>query len=117
MRRHPVLGITRPHKGLDLAMPYGTHVKASRGGVVTFAGWMGGYGNMVEVRHVLKNGHIRYTRYGHLSMIRVHEGQHVAYQQWIGNVGSTGISTGPHLHYEIRDENGEAQNPGTKKAY
>jgi len=117
MRRHPVLGITRPHKGLDLAMPYGTPVKASRAGVVTYAGWMGGYGNMVEVRHLLKNGHVRFTRYGHMSKIHVHVGQHVVYQQLIGNVGSTGISTGPHLHYEIRDESGEARNPGSKSAY
>lgn len=117
LRKHPVLGITRAHKGRDLAMPYGTPVPVTRPGTVTFAGWMGGYGNMVEIRHQLRNGHIRYTRYGHLSKIRVHEGQHVSMYQVIGNVGSTGISTGPHLHYEIRDESGNAPNPNSKAAY
>jgi murein DD-endopeptidase MepM/ murein hydrolase activator NlpD len=117
MRKHPVLGITRPHRGRDLAMPYGTPVPVTRPGTVTFAGWMGGYGNMVEIRHQLRNGHIRFTRYGHLSKIRVHEGQHVSMYQIIGNVGSTGISTGPHLHYEIRDEDGNAPNPNSKAAY
>lgn len=117
MRRHPVLGITRAHKGRDLAMPYGTPVPVTRSGTVTFAGWMGGYGNMVEIRHQLRDGHIRYTRYGHLSKIRVHEGQHVSLYQVIGNVGSTGISTGPHLHYEIRDESGNAPNPNSRAAY
>jgi murein DD-endopeptidase MepM/ murein hydrolase activator NlpD len=111
MRRHPVLGITRPHNGYDLARPYGTPVLASRAGVVSYAGWMGGYGNLVEIRNVLRNGQTTYTRYGHLSKIRVHEGQRIAYQQYIGNVGSTGISTGPHLHYEIQDENHHAINP------
>lgn len=117
LRKHPVLGITRAHKGRDLAMPYGTPVPVTRPGTVTFAGWMGGYGNMVEIRHQLRNGHVRYTRYGHLSRIRVHEGQHVSMYQVIGNVGSTGISTGPHLHYEIRDESGNAPNPNSKAAY
>ena len=111
MRRHPVLGIVRPHNGYDLARPYGTPVQATHAGVVTYAGWMGGYGNLIEIRNVLKNGQIRYTRYGHLSKIRVHEGQHISYMQYIGNVGSTGISTGPHLHYEIQDENHHAINP------
>jgi murein DD-endopeptidase MepM/ murein hydrolase activator NlpD len=117
MRKHPVLGIMRAHKGRDLAMPYGTPVPVTRSGTVTFAGWMGGYGNMVEIRHLLRGGHIRYTRYGHLSKIRVHIGQHVSLYQIIGNVGSTGISTGPHLHYEIRDESGQAPNPNSRAAY
>ena len=112
MRRHPVLGITRPHKGFDLARPYGSPVMVTRDGVVTYAGWMGGYGNMIEVRHVLRNGIVNFTRYGHLSKILVHVGQHVRMYQLIGRVGSTGISTGPHLHYEVRDENGVARNPG-----
>lgn len=114
MRRHPVLGVTRKHQGFDLAKPYGSPVLTSREGVVTFAGWMGGYGNMIEVRHVIKrkNGtRILYTRYGHLSQILVHEGQHVKLYQLIGKVGSTGISTGPHLHFEVRDENGHPISP------
>jgi murein DD-endopeptidase MepM/ murein hydrolase activator NlpD len=111
MRHHPVLGITRAHKGMDLARPYGSPVYPSRPGVVTFSGWMGGYGNMIEIRHAMRGGRTRFTRYGHLSSILVHEGQHVGLGKLIGRVGSTGISTGPHLHFEVRDENGVARNP------
>lgn len=110
-RRHPVLGISRAHRGMDLARPYGDPVYPSRAGVVTFAGWQGGYGNLVEIRHVMRNNRVRYTRYGHLSSITVREGQHVGVGKLIGRVGSTGISTGPHLHFEVRDENGQARNP------
>ncbi len=113
-RRHPVSQVRRMHSGLDLAKPYGSPVLTSREGTVTFAGWMGGYGNMVEVRHVIKRKsgtRILSTRYGHLSSIAVHEGQRVRLYQLIGRVGSTGISTGPHLHFEVRDENGRASNP------
>ena len=114
MRHHPVLGINRRHDGFDLAKPYGSPVLTSREGVVTFAGWMGGYGNMIEVRHVIKHrDHTRilYTRYGHLSEVFVHEGQQLRLYQLIGKVGSTGISTGPHLHFEVRDENGRPISP------
>ncbi|MFA5974977.1 MAG: M23 family metallopeptidase [Elusimicrobiota bacterium] len=110
-RRHPISGVRRAHKGVDLALPYGHPVTLSRAGTVTFAGWMGGYGNMIEIRHTLRNGRIQYTRYGHLSKILVHEGQRVHLYQKIGNVGSTGNSTGPHLHYEIRNESGTASRP------
>jgi murein DD-endopeptidase MepM/ murein hydrolase activator NlpD len=110
-RLHPVLGIVRDHKGMDLARPYGSPVYVSRAGTVTYAGWMGGYGNMIEIKHIMRKGKIRYTRYGHLSAILVHVGQHVPVGKLIGKVGSTGISTGPHLHYEVRDENGVAHNP------
>jgi len=113
-RRHPVLGIKRKHSGLDLAKPHGSPVVPAREGVVTFAGWSGGYGNMIEIRHVLKgkNGsRILATRYGHLSKINVRVGQKVRLGQIIGRVGSTGISTGPHLHFEVRDEGGTANNP------
>ena len=114
MRHHPILGITRRHDGFDLAKPYGSPVMTSREGVVTFAGWMGGYGNMIEVRHTIKHKNstrILYTRYGHLSEILVHEGQHLRLYQLIGRVGSTGMSTGPHLHFEVRDENGVPISP------
>ncbi len=114
MRHHPVLGVTRRHDGFDLAKPYGSPVMTSREGVVTFAGWMGGYGNMIEVKHVIKHRNttrILFTRYGHLSEILVHEGQHLRLYQLIGRVGSTGISTGPHLHFEVRDENGTPVSP------
>ena len=110
-RRHPVLGVRRAHQGMDLARPYGDPVYPSRSGTVTFAGWQGGYGNMIEIRHVMRNGRVRYTRYGHLASILVHPGQHVGAGKLIGRVGSTGISTGPHLHFEARDENGFARTP------
>ena len=116
MRKHPILGRTRKHDGFDIAKPYGTPVVASREGVVVSAGWMGGYGNMIEIRHAIKTkigSRIFYTRYGHLSKIMVRPGQHVHLYQMIGRVGSTGLSTGPHLHFEIRDENGVARNPGS----
>jgi len=115
MRKHPILGRVRKHDGFDIAKPYGTPVVASREGVVVSAGWMGGYGNMIEIRHAIKTKtgtKTFYTRYGHLSKIMVHSGQHVHLYQMIGRVGSTGLSTGPHLHFEIRDENGVARNPG-----
>ncbi len=113
-RKHPVLGITRAHKGMDLAKPYGSPVTASRTGRVVFTGWSGGYGNLIQIRSVLKskNGSKAFIIcYGHLSKILVREGQTVRTGQLIGRVGSTGISTGPHLHFEIRDENGSALNP------
>ncbi len=112
IRKHPVLGIVRPHRGIDIPEPYGTKVYAPRRGVVTHAGWEGGYGNMVEIEHVKHSGAHVYTRYGHLSKITVHEGQIVKPGTLIGLVGSTGISTGPHLHYEVRDDSGRANNPG-----
>lgn len=94
------------HPGLDLAPGYGASVTASMSGIVTHAGRMGGYGNLVVIRH--SNGF--QTRYGHLSRIRVKRGRYVSQGQVIGNVGSTGRSTGPHLHFEIR-KNGKAENP------
>ena len=114
MRHHPVLGITRAHRGMDMAKPYGSPVRATRSGRVVSAGWAGGYGNLIQIRSVFKGKHgpqafIIY--YGHLSKMLVHEGQAVSINQIIGRVGSTGISTGPHLHYEVRDENGNAFNP------
>lgn len=111
-RHHPVLGTTRRHSGFDMAKPFGSSVITAAPGTVTYAGWMGGYGNMIEVRHVRKSGTVYFTRYGHLSKILVHEGQRVRLYQLIGRVGSTGISTGPHLHFEVRDANGVARNPG-----
>ena len=115
MRKHPILGKNRHHSGYDIAKPYGTPVMASREGVVISAGWAGGYGNMIEIRHVIKsrNGErVFLTRYGHLSKILVHEGQHVRLYQLIGRVGSTGLSTGPHLHFEVRNADGTPMNPG-----
>jgi len=94
------------HPGLDIAPGYGANVKASMNGVVTHAGRMGGYGNLIVIRH---SGGFQ-TRYGHLSRIRVKQGRYVSQGQIIGNVGNTGRSTGPHLHFEVR-KNGKAENP------
>ncbi len=96
-RFHPILRIYRPHHGTDYAAAIGTPVAAIGNGTVVRAAWFAGYGNCVDVRH-----DNRYTsRYGHLSHIAVHRGQSVAQGQYLGNVGNTGLSTGPHLHFEM----------------
>lgn len=96
-RKHPILGYTRMHKGLDFAASSGTPIRAAGDGVVEKAGWFGGYGKYVRIRH---NGTYS-TAYGHMSRLRVKPGQRIKQGQVIGNVGSTGRSTGPHLHYEV----------------
>src|SRR5213596_1468112 len=110
-RFHPILKRWRTHEGTDYAAAYGTPVRATADGIVTQAGRNGGYGNLIEIRHA--NG-IR-TRYGHLSRFAtgVHVGQRVSQEQTIGYVGSTGLSTGPHLHYEFL-VNGRPTNPQRK---
>ena len=105
-REHPVLGGTRMHKGLDLAVAAGTPVRAPADGVVERASWFSSYGNFIEIAH---GGNME-TRYGHLSAYNVVEGQQVHKGDVIGFVGSTGRSTGPHLHYEVRI-GGEAVDP------
>ncbi|MBN2338582.1 MAG: peptidoglycan DD-metalloendopeptidase family protein [Acidobacteria bacterium] len=105
-RRHPVLKIVRPHLGVDYAAPTGTPVQAVGSGSVTFAGRKGGNGNMVRIRHA--GGYE--TAYLHLSKIRVKTGARVSQGDIIGNVGSTGISTGPHLDFRVW-KNGKAINP------
>lgn len=99
-RFHPVLGRVRRHEGTDYAARPGTPVMAAGDGVVLRAGWAGGYGNLVELRHL--NGIT--TRYGHLRGVarRVRRGTRVEQGQTIGYVGSTGLASGPHLHYEFR---------------
>lgn len=109
-RRHPVLNSIRAHRGVDYAAPTGTPVKASGDGRIIFRGWKSGYGNTVILQH---GGNVT-TLYGHLSRFaktnaygrRVRQGDVIAY------VGSTGLATGPHLHYEYR-KNGVALNPQT----
>ncbi len=98
LRLHPILGIFRRHPGIDFAAPHGTPVRAVGDGAVIKAGYGGGYGKMLEVRH--RDGMI--TRYGHLRGFAtgLQEGQVVVTGQVIGYVGSTGLSTGPHLHFE-----------------
>lgn len=112
-RFHPILRRWRTHQGTDYAAAYGTPVRATADGVVTEAGRNGGYGNLVEIRHA--NG-IR-TRYGHLSRFAqgLYVGQRIRQEQTIGYVGSTGLSTGPHLHYEFL-VNGRPTNPQRKDA-
>jgi murein DD-endopeptidase MepM/ murein hydrolase activator NlpD len=97
-RRHPLLGYVRAPPGVDYGAPEGTPVWAVGDGVVAVAGWNGGCGLMVQVRH--RNG--LDSVYCHLSKVNVAAGSHVAQKQVVGRVGSTGLSTGPHLHYAIR---------------
>ena len=98
-RRSPFGGRTYEfHAGMDIDGERGDQVIAPAGGVVTEAGWKGGYGNMVEIDH----GNGLKTRYGHLSKIEVEIGQTLSRGQLLAFVGSTGRSTGPHLHYELR---------------
>lgn len=96
-RRHPLLGYVRMHAGLDFKASYGTPIVAVTGGRVTGAGRMGGCGNAVRIDH----GGALQTRYCHMSQMSVRSGQAVKRGQVIGYVGSTGLSTGPHLHYEM----------------
>jgi murein DD-endopeptidase MepM/ murein hydrolase activator NlpD len=96
----------RMHEGIDLGAAYGTPIAAAAAGTVIYAGWLGGYGNLTVIDH----GGGLSTAYGHQSNIGVSLGQHVEQGQIIGNVGSTGHSTGPHLHFEVR-LNGQAVDP------
>lgn len=98
MRRHPLLGGYRAHRGVDLAAPAGTPILAPSDGVVGRAGWAGGYGLLVALEH----GKGIQSRYGHMSRLNVSAGQKVRKGDVIGYVGSTGRSTGSHLHYEVR---------------
>jgi murein DD-endopeptidase MepM/ murein hydrolase activator NlpD len=106
-RLHPILKKRRPHLGVDFGAPTGTPVLASASGKVIFAGTLGGYGKTVKISHA--GGMI--TSYGHLSKINVRNGQAVAQMDMIGRVGSTGLSTGPHLDYRVQDGKGRFVNP------
>ncbi|MDX2231356.1 MAG: peptidoglycan DD-metalloendopeptidase family protein [Leptolyngbyaceae cyanobacterium bins.349] len=105
-RVHPVLGYERFHAGLDVGADYGTLIHAAERGTVIFAGWYGGYGNAVIIDH----GGTITTLYAHASELYVTEGQSVQRGQAIAAVGSTGLSTGPHLHFEVRRD-GEPTDP------
>lgn|GEM_PF-110025 len=111
-RRHPVLNKIRAHKGVDYAAPRGTPIKATGSGKVIYRGRKGGYGKVVQIRHANKYT----TLYAHLSSYnrKVKNGSRVKQGQVIGYVGSTGLATGPHLHYEFR-VNGAHRNPLTVK--
>ena len=106
MRTHPVLGGRRNHAGIDLAAPTGTPVYATADGIVSRADWFSSYGLYISIEH---GGELQ-TRYAHLSRLAVESGQRVRKGEIIGYVGSTGRSTGPHLHYEVRIA-GAAVNP------
>ena len=108
LRRHPILGFTRLHKGMDFRAGYGTPILAATDGRVSAAGWAGGYGRQVRIQHA---GSLM-TSYSHMSRIVSPPGSFVRQGQVIGYVGSTGLSTGPHLHYELY-RNGAAINPAS----
>jgi murein DD-endopeptidase MepM/ murein hydrolase activator NlpD len=97
MRFHPILQTLRAHRGVDYSAPHGTPVRAVGEGVVEFAGWQTGYGNVVKLQH----GNERSTLYAHLSRIDVRKGQSISQGQHLGAVGATGWATGPHLHFEF----------------
>jgi len=106
VRSDPFRGYAAMHAGVDLASPTGTPIYATADGIVDRAEWFGGYGNMVEIDH----GKGIATRYGHMSRIAAHPGERIKRGELIGYVGSTGRSTGSHLHYEVRID-GHAVNP------
>jgi len=97
MREHPILHENRPHEGIDITAPAGTPIEAPANGQVTFSGWETGYGNMVVIDH----GYGVVTRFAHASRLLVGAGAKVRRGQAIALVGNTGLSTAPHLHYEV----------------
>ncbi len=105
-RKHPILGYTKMHKGLDFAAPLGTPIYAAGSGTIQYAGRKGAYGNFVLIRHNSTYS----TAYAHMNRIKTAKGRRVKQGQTIGYVGTTGRSTGPHLHYEIR-RTGRQVNP------
>lgn len=105
-RRHPIFRVRSFHSGIDLGARAGTPVKASNGGIVIYSGWYTGYGKTVIVSH----GNNKSTLYAHLTATNVSRGEKVAQGGIVGKVGSTGYSTGPHLHFEYR-QNGKHTNP------
>jgi murein DD-endopeptidase MepM/ murein hydrolase activator NlpD len=105
-RVHPVLHLARPHEGIDVTAPMGAEIEAPAAGVITQVAWVEGYGNMLTIDH----GYGLVSRYAHCSKILVVRGQRVKRGQKVALVGSTGLSTGPHLHYEVW-VNGRPANP------
>jgi murein DD-endopeptidase MepM/ murein hydrolase activator NlpD len=109
-RYHPIHRRSSMHTGLDIGGPNRGAIHAADGGMVIFAGWKGGYGKCVMINHGFKGGNNIVTLYGHLSSFNVGVGQYVGKGQVIAAEGSTGYSTGPHLHFEVR-RNGAPVNP------
>jgi hypothetical protein len=109
-RNAPAAGASTDHKGIDIAAPPGTPVVVPAGGKVSYAGYKNGYGNVVYVEH--PDG--TQTRYGHLKDINVKAGETLSEGNQLGTVGNTGVSSGAHLHYEIRDKDGKPIDPATQ---
>ena len=109
-RTHPIYGTKRQHRGADIANSTGTPIYAAGNGIISHAGPMGTYGNVIMITHSV-DGQIFTTVYAHLSSIKVSSGQSVAKGQHIGGIGSTGASTGPHLHFEFHIGNWSASGP------
>jgi murein DD-endopeptidase MepM/ murein hydrolase activator NlpD len=106
MRVHPILNSWKQHKGVDYGAPLGTPVRTVGDGVVEFAGWQNGYGNVIHIQH----SNERSTVYAHLSRVDVIKGQRVEQGAVVGAVGQTGWATGPHLHFEVKID-GQQQDP------
>jgi murein DD-endopeptidase MepM/ murein hydrolase activator NlpD len=106
MREHPILHIMRPHEGIDVTAPLGAPIQSPAAGTVVNAGWETGYGNIIEVDH----GFGIRTKFAHCSKLMARTGQRVERGQVIAEVGSTGLATGPHLHYEVH-VNGKPVDP------
>ncbi len=109
-RTHPIFKSRIFHTGIDYGVPYGTPIKAANSGKVIYSGWYGGYGKVVILDHGSCTGSPTTTLYAHMSKQNVSAGQNVVRGDIVGYVGSTGYSTGPHLHFEVRI-NGKPQNP------
>ena len=97
-RTHPIFGTTKYHSGMDIAVDYGTPIYAADSGTVIYSGWLGGYGYAVMIDH----GGGLVTLYGHNPGLNVYEGQYITKGTCIAYAGSTGYSTGPHCHFEVR---------------
>ena len=109
-RIHPIFKTRKFHSGIDIGAGMNTPVKASNSGRVIMSGWYGGYGKVVIIDHGIVRGQAMTTLYGHLNSISVTQGQQIKQGQIIGRVGTTGYSTGPHLHFEVRIK-GQPRNP------
>ena len=107
---HPIFKRKIFHSGVDIGAPYGTSIKAANSGRVIFVGWYSGYGKVVIIDHGKINGIPTTTLYAHMSVTKVSKGAHVAKGTIVGKVGTTGYSTGPHLHFEVRQK-GNPVNP------
>lgn len=109
-RIHPIFKSRTFHSGIDIGVPMGTPIYAANSGKVIYSGWYGGYGKVVIIDHGKINNQSTSTLYAHMSSINANLGEYVTKGKKIGNVGTTGYSTGPHLHFEVR-RNGQTQNP------